>query len=228
MENLSIKAWAEAERPREKLMNVGRHTLTDSELIAILLRTGAKQITAVELARKLLAQCNNDLTEMSRLSVKELAKEKGMGEVKAITLVAALELGRRRREAEAMRKEKITTSQDAVNIMQPHLADLIHEEFWLLLLNRAHIVINKKKVSSGGVSGTVVDPKMVFKLAIENNACSIILCHNHPSGNNKPSDADISLTRKLKEAGNLLEITVIDHVIIAGASFYSFADEGMI
>ncbi len=228
MENLSIKAWAEAERPREKLMNVGRHTLTDSELIAILLRTGAKQITAVELARKLLAQCNNDLTEMSRLSVKELAKEKGMGEVKAITLVAALELGRRRREAEAMRKEKITTSQDAVNIMQPHLADLIHEEFWLLLLNRAHIVINKKKVSSGGVSGTVVDPKMVFKLAIENNASSIILCHNHPSGNNKPSDADISLTRKLKEAGNLLEITVIDHVIIAGASFYSFADEGMI
>ncbi len=228
MENLSIKAWAEAERPREKLMNVGRHTLTDSELIAILLRTGAKQITAVELARKLLAQCNNDLTEMSRLSVKELAKEKGMGEVKAITLVAALELGRRRREAEAMRKEKIITSQDAVNIMQPHLADLIHEEFWLLLLNRAHIVINKKKVSSGGVSGTVVDPKMVFKLAIENNASSIILCHNHPSGNNKPSDADISLTRKLKEAGNLLEITIIDHVIIAGASFYSFADEGMI
>ncbi len=228
MENLSIKAWAEAERPREKLMNVGRHTLTDSELIAILLRTGAKQITAVELARKLLAQCNNDLTEMSRLSVKELAKEKGMGEVKAITLVAALELGRRRREAEAMRKEKITTSQDAVNIMQPHLADLIHEEFWLLLLNRAHVVINKRNVSSGGVSGTVVDPKMVFKTAIENNASSIILCHNHPSGNNKPSDADISLTRKLKEAGNLLEITVIDHIIIAGASFYSFADEGMI
>lgn len=228
MENLSIKAWAEAERPREKLMNVGRHTLTDSELIAILLRTGAKQITAVELARKLLAQCNNDLTEMSRLSVKELAKEKGMGEVKAITLVAALELGRRRREAEAMRKEKITTSQDAVNIMQPHLADLIHEEFWLLMLNRAHLVINKKNVSSGGVSGTVVDPKMVFKLAIENNASSIILCHNHPSGNNKPSDVDISLTRKLKEAGNLLEITVIDHVIIAGASFYSFADEGML
>lgn len=228
MENLSIKTWAEAERPREKLMNVGRHTLTDSELIAILLRTGAKQITAVELARKLLAQCNNDLTEMSRLSVKELAKEKGMGEVKAITLVAALELGRRRREAEAMRKEKITTSQDAVNIMQPHLADLIHEEFWLLLLNRAHMVINKKNVSSGGVSGTVVDPKMVFKTAIESNASSIILCHNHPSGNNKPSDADISLTRKLKEAGNLLEITVIDHIIIAGASFYSFADEGMI
>ena len=228
MENSTLKSWAEADRPREKLMNMGRHTLSDSELIAILLRTGATQLTVVELARKLLSNCNNDLTELSRLSVKELAKERGMGEVKAITLVAALELGRRRREAEGMKREKITTSQDAVNIMQPHLADLIHEEFWILMLNRAHVLINKKSVSSGGVSGTVVDPKIVFKIAIENSASSIILCHNHPSGNNKPSDADISLTRKLKEAGSFLEITVIDHVIIAGATFYSFADEGMI
>ena len=227
MENGTLKSWAEADRPREKLLKLGRHTLSDSELIAILLRTGATQLTVVELSRKLLANCNNDLTELSRLSVKDLAKERGMGEVKAITLVAALELGRRRREAEAMKKEKITTSQDAVNIMQPHLADLVHEEFWILLLNRANVVINKKNVSSGGVSGTVVDPKIVFKIAIENNASSIILCHNHPSGNNKASQEDIALTRKLKEAGILLDLTVIDHIIIAGSSFYSFADEGM-
>ena len=227
MENGTLKSWAEADRPREKLLKLGRHTLSDSELIAILLRTGATQLTVVELSRKLLANCNNDLTELSRLSVKDLAKERGMGEVKAITLVAALELGRRRREAEAMKKEKITTSQDAVNIMQPHLADLVHEEFWILLLNRANVVINKKNVSSGGVSGTVVDPKIVFKIAIENNASSIILCHNHPSGNNKASQEDIALTRKLKEAGILLDLHVIDHIIIAGSSFYSFADEGM-
>ena len=227
MENGTLKSWAEADRPREKLLKLGRHTLSDSELIAILLRTGTTQLTVVELSRKLLANCNNDLAELSRLSVKDLAKERGMGEVKAITLVAALELGRRRREAEAMKKEKITTSQDAVNIMQPHLADLVHEEFWILLLNRANVVINKKNVSSGGVSGTVVDPKIVFKIAIENNASSIILCHNHPSGNNKPSNEDVILTRKLKEAGVLLDLTVIDHIIIARSAFYSFADEGM-
>ena len=148
MEDTTLKSWAEADRPREKLLHQGRHTLTDAELLAILLRTGTTQLTVVELARKLLSNCNNDLTELSRLSVKELAKERGMGEVKAITLVAALELGRRRREAEALKKPKVTTSQDAVNIMQPHLADLLHEEFWILLLNRAHLII--KKESLGG------------------------------------------------------------------------------
>ena len=228
MENVSLKAWAEADRPREKLLNLGKQSLTDSELIAILLRTGSQQNSVIELSRKILANCNNDLTELSRLTVKELAREHGMGEVKAITLVAALELGRRRREAEARRKEKITTSQDAIEIIQPHLADLTHEEFWILMLNRAHLLLGKKNVSTGGVSGTVVDPKIVFKMAIEGNASSIILCHNHPSGNNKPSDADIQLTRNLKQAGKTLEIEVIDHVIIAGASFYSFADEGML
>jgi DNA repair protein RadC len=224
----NIKSWAEADRPREKLLLHGRHTLSDAELLAILLRTGTKNHSAVNVARDLLIESGNDLTILSRLNAREMAKIKGIGLVKAVTLVAALELGRRRREAEALKKEKIASSKDVCDLMQPHLADLIHEEFWILLLNRANHIILKKNVSSGGISGTVVDPRLIFKAAIEHNASGIILCHNHPSGNTKPSEADIQLTRKLRDAGKNLDIDILDHLIIAGQQYYSFADEGII
>lgn len=227
METSGIKAWAEADRPREKLVKQGRHTLTDSELLAILIRTGTKSETAVDLAKNILSKFNNDLTELSRLSVNDLRKFKGMGEVKAITIVAALELGRRRREAEGLKKNKITTSKDAFEILQPNLADLVHEEFVVLLLNRNNEVTGKFELSKGGVAGTVVDPKLIFKAALDRLASGIILSHNHPSGNSKPSQEDIKLTKKLFEAGKLMEINVLDHIIIAGNDYFSFADEGM-
>lgn len=226
-ESFNIKAWAEADRPREKLLQQGKHTLTDSELIAILIRSGSQKETAVELAKRILNNAGNDLNELSRLTVKELSKYKGMGNVKAISIVAALELGIRRREAEALKKVKIVTSAQAAEIFQPSLADLSHEEFWVLFMDRANQVIIKFNLSKGGTTGTVVDPKLIFKAAIEYNAQGIILCHNHPSRNNKPSEADIRLTKNLKQAGILLEINVIDHLIIAGNSYFSFADEGM-
>ena len=228
MESLSIKAWAEGDRPREKLILNGRHTLSDAELIAILIRTGAKNITAVDVAKQILYHCNNNLSELSRLNVKDLARFKGIGTVKAVSVVAALELGRRRRESEAIKKEIISSSTDIVELVQPQLADLPHEEFWLILLNRANHIITKIILSKGGISGTVVDPRLVFKAAIEHQASGIILCHNHPSGNPKPSNEDVVLTKKLRDAGKNLDISILDHIIIAGSTFYSFADEGVI
>ncbi len=229
METSGIKTWAEADRPREKLLKLGRHNLTDSELLAILIRTGTKESTAVDVAKKILSACNNDITQLSKLSVNDLVKNnKGMGKVKAITIVAALELGRRRREAEGLKKEKISSSADAFEILQPRMADLLHEEFAVLMLNRANEVIGKYDLSKGGIAGTVVDPKLIFKAALENLACGIILCHNHPSGNPKPSPEDLKLTKKLKDAGTLMEIDVLDHIIIAGNGYFSFADEGLL
>lgn len=227
-ETLNLKKWAEADRPREKLIQQGTNSLTDTELIAILIRSGSREETAVELARNILNKSNNDLSELSRLSVKDLSHYKGMGSVKAITIIAALELGRRRREAEALKKDKISSSKEAALIFQPSLSDLSHEEFWILLLDRANQVITKTNLSKGGLAGTVVDPKIIFKLAIERYASGIVLCHNHPSGNNKPSEADIKLTKNLKQAGDFLEIKIIDHIIIAGNLYYSFADEGIL
>lgn len=227
MEHLNIKEWAIEDRPREKLVKYGKSSLSTAELIAILLRTGTAKSTALDLSRQVLAFANNDLSSLCRLTISDLSKIKGLGPVKAITLVAALELGRRRREEETPMKSQITCSKDAVDMLQPHLADLNHEEFWIILLNKANRLINKKVVSTGGMTGTVVDPKIIFREALEARACAIILGHNHPSGNNKPSEADIQLTKKLREAGKNLEISVLDHVIIAGSTFYSFADEGM-
>lgn len=227
MEHLNIKEWAKEDRPREKLVKYGKSSLSTAELIAILLRTGTAKSTALDLSRQVLAFANNDLSSLCRLTISDLSKIKGLGPVKAITLVAALELGRRRREEETPMKSQITSSKDAVDMLQPHLADLNHEEFWIILLNKANRLINKKAISTGGMTGTVVDPKIIFREALEARACSIILGHNHPSGNNKPSEADIQLTKKLQEAGKNLEISVLDHVIIAGSTFYSFADEGM-
>lgn len=228
MEDSNLKAWAEADRPREKLMNQGRNALSDSELLAILIRSGTKKETAVELSRRILNSVSNDLMQLSRLSISDFMKFKGMGEVKAITVMAALELGRRRRSAEAVQLVKVTSSKTVADLFIPLLSDLNHEEFWVLLLNRANNIIGNHQISKGGLSGTVVDSKVIFKLALESSSSSIIMCHNHPSGNHKPSDADLSLTKRIVEAGKVLDISVLDHLIIAGEQYYSFADEGKI
>lgn len=230
MENITIKSWAEDDRPREKLLKKGKASLSDAELIAIIIGSGNNEETAVDVAKKILMKVGNSLNELGKLSAEDLSKDKklkGVGMVKAISIVAALELGRRNRESEAVKKEKISSSKDVADIFQPLLGDHPHEEFWVLLLNRANKIIDKKKISSGGVSGTVVDPKMLFRIAIQDLASSIILCHNHPSGNKKPSEADIKLTKQLKEAGKFLEIPILDHIIITDQDFFSFADEGM-
>ncbi len=225
-ENLTIKSWAEEDRPREKLILKGKAALSDAELIAILIGSGNPEMSAVELSRYVLSHTNNDLGELAKLSVNELKRFKGIGEAKALSIISALELGRRRKESEPLKKDKITSSKDIYELMKPHLMDLPHEEFWVVLLNRAHFVLKKAAVSIGGVSGTVADPKLIFKTALENLASAIILVHNHPSGNTKPSDSDIVLTRKMKEAGKLLEIPVLDHLIFTDSDYYSFADEG--
>ncbi|MFT4031185.1 MAG: DNA repair protein RadC [Siphonobacter sp.] len=222
----TIKTWAEEDRPREKLLLKGKAALTDAELLGILINSGIQHYTAVDLAKMILASVSNDLNQLAKLSVKELSKFKGIGEARAITIVSALELGRRRKESEPGIRHTITSSQAAYEVLRPHLMDLPHEEFWLLLLNRANQVIRPIQVSSGGVSGTVADPKIIFKFALEHLASSIILAHNHPSGNLQPSQADKELTCKLKEAGKLLDIPVLDHLIIADHWYLSFVDEG--
>lgn len=227
-ENLTIKAWAEDDRPREKLLAKGRQVLSDAELIAILIGSGNRRETAVELSKRILGYVQNNLNELGKLGISELQKFNGIGEAKALSIVAAMELGRRRKETETAKREKITSSNDIYALMRPVFLDLPHEEFWVIMLNRSNTVIKKESVSRGGVSGTLVDPKIIYKAALDNLASSIILCHNHPSGNLKPSEADNKLTKKLKEAGILLEIPVLDHLIITDAGYYSFADEGML
>jgi DNA repair protein RadC len=228
IKNLKISQWAEEDRPREKLLLKGRGSLSDAELIGILIGSGSVSESAVDLARSILNQSQNDLNELARLSVKDLQKFKGIGEAKAISIISALELGRRRKEQEPNKKVKIGSSADIYNLMIPELLDLDHEEFWIVLLNRANFVLKKESISSGGVSGTIADPKIIFKIALENLASAIILVHNHPSGNTKPSEADIDLTKKIKHAGTFLEIPVLDHIIFTNQSYYSFADENKI
>jgi DNA repair protein RadC len=227
-ENLPISSWAEDDRPREKLINLGRHALSDAELIAILIAIGNKEETAVGLSQRILASVKNNLNELCKLSINDLKKFRGIAEAKAICIIAAFELGRRRKESGVLKREKILTSMDAYNFFRPQLMDLPHEEFWVILLNRSNHVLKKEMISRGGVTGTVVDSKIIFKAAIELLASSVILCHNHPSGNKKPSEQDIQVTKKLKETGRLLEIPVLDHVIICENGYYSFADEGML
>jgi DNA repair protein RadC len=225
---LKIKSWSPEDRPREKLLAKGTPVLSDAELVAILVGTGTATISAVELAKRVLKTVDNNLHELARLSVKDLMKVKGIGEAKAITIIAALELGRRRRDADADEKPRICGSRDCFEILKAHLQDIHHEEFWVLLLNRANRMVKKHQISQGGVAGTVADPKIIFKLALGELASGIILAHNHPSGNLTASQADIDLTKKLKEAGKLLEIQVLDHLIIAGQKYFSFADEGIL
>lgn len=222
-----ILSWAEEDRPREKLLLKGKAALTDAELVAILIGSGTRDLSAVDLSKIILQKANNNLNELAKVSIKDLMKIKGIGEAKAISIAAALELGRRRKESEVVRRPRISSSRDAYEQIQPYLLDLPHEEFWLLLLNRANEVIRPVQVSQGGVSGTVADPKIIFKLAIECLASAIILAHNHPSGNLKPSEADKDLTRRLTSAGKLLEIPILDHLIFTDAGYLSFADEGL-
>jgi len=226
--HLQIPQWAEDDRPREKLMLKGRSSLSDAELLAILLGTGTKALSAVDLAKQILQQADQNLNSLARLSVTDLTRIKGVGKAKAISIVSALELGRRRKETQQSAKPRITCSTDAVDIIKPDLLDLDHEEFWIIILNRANFVLKKIQISRGGISGTVADPKLIFKSALELSGSSIILIHNHPSGNLQPSQADINLTKNLKEAGKFLEIPVLDHIIVSDNCYFSFADEGLI
>lgn len=227
-ERVPIRNWANDDKPREKLMLKGRSSLSDAELIAILIGSGNTEESAVELSRRILRSASENLVELSRLSVNELMKFKGIGEAKAITIVAALELGKRRRSAEAKERKTIRSSKDAYEYLYAEVADLDYEKFWILLLDQANNVIRSMEVSEGGVSGTVADPKKIFRLALEGNASNIILCHNHPSGQLKPSDADLRITDKLKKSGEMIELKVLDHIIIGHDKYYSFADEGIL
>ncbi len=223
-----IQSWAEEDRPSEKLMLKGKAALSEAELIAILINSGTVDLTAVDVAKIILKSVGNNLNELAKLSVKDLSKFRGIGEARAIAIVAALELGRRRKEQDRPQRARITCSRDAYNELIPHLMDKPHEEFWILLLNRANEVLRPVQISAGGVSGTVADTRIIFKHAIEHLASAIILCHNHPSGNLTPSQADKDLTRKLKDAGRLLEIPVLDHLIFTDKAYLSFADEGIL
>jgi DNA repair protein RadC len=224
----NIQSWAEEDRPREKLMLKGKAALSEAELIAILINSGTVDLTAVDVSKIILKSVGNNLNDLARLSIKDLSKFKGIGEAKAITIIAALELGRRRKEQDRPLRARITCSRDAYNEMIPHLIDKPHEEFWILLMNRANEILRPVQISAGGVSGTVADPKIIFKQAIEHLASSMILLHNHPSGNLTPSQADKDLTRKLKDAGKLLDIPVLDHLIFTDKAYYSFADENIL
>ena len=228
LSKLTIKHWNEEDQPREKLMYKGKSTLSAAELIAILIGSGNADLSAVELSRQILESVNHNLAELSKKTIHDLVKFKGIGEAKAVSILAALELGRRRKEAEQAIKMKITCSKDAYNLMYESLADIFHEEFWVVFLNRANTVIRKDRISIGGLTGTIADVRMIFKMAVEHLSCGIILVHNHPSGNPDPSVSDKQLTQKLKEAGQLLDIPVLDHLIFADSKYYSFADEGLI
>ena len=224
--DFTIKSWAEEDRPREKLLLKGKASLSNAELLAILIGSGTRSLSAVDVSKLILKKANNDLNQLAKFGLKDLKEIKGIGEAKAISILSALELGRRRKASEQKQAPKITCSEDAYQLLQAHLIDLPHEEFWILLLNRANQVIKLERISAGGVSGTVADPKIIFKKALDQLASSIILAHNHPSGNLNPSQADISLTNKIKNAGKLLDINILDHLIITNTSFFSFADEG--
>lgn len=224
----SIKYWAEDDRPREKLLVKGKGSLSNAELIAILIGSGNKNESAVELSKRILNSVETNLAELSKLSINELTKFKGIGEAKAISIVAALELGKRRRSSDIINKKKILHSRDSFEYFQGILSDVKYEEFHILLLNRANKIIRQVNISEGGIAGTIADPKKIFSYALENNASSMILCHNHPSGNIKPSNSDIQLTKKLRAAGELLEIKVLDHLIIGDENYFSFADENLL
>jgi len=226
--NLSIRNWAEEDRPREKLLLKGKSALSEAELIAILLGSGTRSISAVELAKQLLSAVDNDLNKLAMLTVKELMKFNGIGEAKAINIISALEIGRRRKDSLYQEQPKIQSSKQIYELMKPELLDLDHEEFWVVFLNRTNKVVKKEQCSSGGISGTVVDSRLIYKKAIEERACSIILVHNHPSGNLKPSQADIDLTKKMKDSGKILDIPVLDHIIFANNGYFSFTDESIL
>ena len=222
-----ITNWSEDDKPREKLMLKGKSVLSDAELIAILIGSGSRNESAVDLSKKILASVDNNLNALGKVSISQLIAFKGIGEAKAISIIAALELGRRRRSEEAVELKKVTSSKVIFEIMQPIIGELPHEEFWIIYLNNSNKVISKSQLSKGGITGTLVDVRIVFKTALEMGATALILCHNHPSGTLIPSDADKQITKKLKLAGESLEIKVLDHLIVTETSYFSFADEGI-
>ena len=226
--HITIKSWAEEDRPREKLSGQGRRALTDAELIAILIGSGSRDESAVELSKRILHHYDNDLNNLGKATIEELCKFRGIGEAKAISIIAALEIGRRRNDTEVKTPETVISSKDAYNILKRSLIDLNHEEFWILLLGQNCKLLGKELISKGGLTLTVADPKIIFGVALRYSATSIMLAHNHPSGNLKPSHEDIMLTKKIAAAGNLLDIKVLDHLIITDTAYYSFADEGVI
>ncbi len=226
--SFSIKNWSDDDKPREKLVHKGRSVLSNAELIAILIGSGTKNETAVALSKRILASTNNNLNELGKVSIKQLMKFKGIGEAKAVSIVAALEIGRRRQNEKAMVKAQISGSQAVFDLLQPLVADLPHEEFWIVYLNNSNKVIHKAQLSKGGITGTLVDVRLVMKQALELGAVSLILAHNHPSGALKPSEADKKITNKLQKASEAMDIRVLDHVIITQNKYYSFADNNLI
>ena len=225
---LSIPEWSKADRPRERLLANGPKALSDAELVAILIRSGTPKDSALDLARLILGKAGNDLHKLAALGVADLMKLKGVGEAKALSIVAALELGQRRRDSVVEERPLIATSREAYEVMRPWVADLPHEEFWLLLLDRGNRLLDRVKVSQGGIHGTVADPKVIFREALEKRASSVLLCHNHPSGQLRPSSEDITLTNKLVEGGRYLDIVVQDHLIVGSTGYFSFADNGQL
>jgi DNA repair protein RadC len=226
--SFSIKNWSQDDQPREKLRDKGKAVLSDAELVAILIGSGSREESAVDLCKRILASVDNNLNALGKLSIKQLMKFKGIGEAKAITITAALELGRRRRIEEGLQLDKITSSRSVFDMMQPILGELPHEEFWILYLNNSNKVIHKNQLSKGGITGTLVDVRLVLKNALEVGATALVLCHNHPSGTLKPSQADKDITQKLKTAAQSLDIKVLDHLIVTEKAYFSFADEEII
>jgi len=226
-QNLSIKQWSEDDRPREKLAQKGKTSLSDAELLAIVIGSGSRNESAVDLSKRILAKVENNLNELGKLTLEQLMQFKGIGEAKAISIAATLELGRRRQNTESIERKKVTTSRDVFQIMEPLLSDLPHEEFWVLYLNQATKIIRTEQLSKGGISTTTVDVRLAFRKALELSATSMILCHNHPTENLVPSESDKRLTQKFQKAGENLDIRVLDHIIVGGNKYYSFSDEGL-
>jgi DNA repair protein RadC len=225
--NLTIKMWAEDDRPREKMMLKGRSALSDAELLAIILGSGTRTKSALDLAQEILAAHGNDFNALSRLSVAQLKKFNGVGDAKAVSLAAALEIGRRKRESTEVAVAKITSSKDVYRYIRPYLEDLSYEEFYIIGLKRSNVIIGHRLISKGGMTGTIADGKIIFQELLEMKAVSCILCHNHPSGTLQPSESDIKLTSKMGQFGRLIEINVLDHVIVTDDGYFSFADEGL-
>ncbi len=225
--NISIKNWDIDDRPREKLLNKGINSLSHAELIAILISSGSQKESAVDLSKRILASVDNNLHELGKLNLADLQKFHGIGEAKAITILSALELGRRRKLSDVINKKTIHSSKDAFELFQPLLGDIAHEEFWVLLLNSANRIIDKVKISQGGISGTVADVRLILQPAILKSASGLIICHNHPSGNTEASNADIKLTEKVRSAAELFSIKFLDHIIVADKKYFSFSDQGV-
>lgn len=226
--SFSIKNWSEDDQPREKLLKKGKAALSDAELVAILIGSGNREESAVDLCKRILSSVDNNLNQLGKLSIKQLMQFKGIGEAKAISIAAALELGRRRRAEEALQQFKITSSKSVFELMQPMIGELPHEEFWIIYLNNSNKVIDKLQLSKGGITGTLVDTRLVLKQALQVGAVAIIMTHNHPSGTLKPSQADKDITQKLKLAAQSLDIRVLDHLIITESAYFSFADEALL